>query len=599
MNRFLPVLLAMLFFTASFAQEKTISTKEAGIYQRKSVAFLNTAINTNKQLPEIWTNALVSTLQDSVRLVRFDYNRIPRSIVKKFNEMPYLSVEDRMNNIIVPAVLTKLDKKKETRAQALLSEQQKNSFITDKAKELGITEAELNAVMNSAYIFAPIFSGYTDTTYQVHTRIIDPNGNSYIKTNTIYRITLSAGGYWWKIDNSGEIPRIKLIARIERTAFGSIDISDNSANYKYAAFLSALSIIAKDVKTATKNIPDFQLSAQVLDRNMRNITLSIGNDEGIKTDDKFWVYESIEDENGKITQKKHGWIMIKKVGEQSKAQIIAGKPYIGSTIREITNLPFDITLGFVSVPFSLDKIGQREYENAFNKLSDAQKENYALINDLKKQYMGDIHDLDLSNMYGPKLKFSVNLLSGAGGSQWWLGMGGQFLLGSANGTVFYNYLPYEINSSTGFGAELSLAKKIYFRRLAIVPEAAFGIKSIMLFTDYKSDYPNGYKDIYISNFNFGTTGNLGVEIALTPFFNIGGSAGWQFYGKGTKSWNLRYYYENEVHDSVTNETSISGSWRNTTIFTGDLFRASGLTWSAFVSFAIPSGSRRYNDLVKN
>jgi len=606
MNKLFVLLLCFLLFTAIFAQVESISTKEAGVYQRKSVAFLNTIINqSNEHLPELWTNALVSALQDSVRFARFDYNHIPKRFVKKFEEMSYMPIEERMNATIVPAILRAVDAKKEIRAAALLSEQQKNSFITDKAKELGITETELNEVMNSAYIFAPVFLGFSDTTFRVRTEKRDQYGNIYIQTSTIYRIYLSAGGYWWKIDNSGENPTAKLIAHIERTYSGSVDLSEEYADYKYVAFRKALSSIALDVQMATKNIPDFQLSAQVLDRNPRNVVLSIGNGEGIKTDDKFWAYESIEDTNGKITQKKRGWIMIKKVGEkakgldstQSKAQIISGKPYIGSVVREIPHFPFDIKLGFSQVPFSLDKKGQNAFNNEVNRIHSINKDTTLTQNEidsLKNKYMFDIHDFNLSNMYGPKLRMNFNLLRNAGLSQWWLGMGGEFLIGRASGTLYYDKLPYNINSSMGFGFEMSLTKKIYIRRIAIAPEIAVGAKNIMLFTDYEKDYPENYNDVYISNWSFGVTGNLGVEFAIAPLFNLGGSVGYQLYNGNNNTWNLRYYGESEADSSGNTK----GTWKDgNSIYTGDLLKTSGITWSIYMSFAIPVGSKRHNDLV--
>lgn len=604
MYKLLVFLLCFFIFTVNFAQEKSISTKEAGIYQRKSVAFLNKAVNqSNENLPESWEKVLVSSLQDSVRFARFDYNRIPKRFVKKFDDMSYMPIEERMNATIVPAILRAVNAQKEIRATALLSEQQKNSFITDKAKELGITETELNEVMNSAYIFAPVFLGYTDTTFRIKTEMRDKYGNSYIQTSEIYRIYISAGAYWWKIDNTHETPAVKLIAHIERTSSGSIDLSEGYADYKYAAFQKALSSIALEVQMATKNIPDFQLSAQVLDRNPRNVVLSIGNGEGIKTDDKFWAYESIEDANGEIMQNKRGWVMVKKVGEkakgldsaQSQAQIISGKPYIGSVVREITHFPFDIWFGFSRIPFSLDKKGQRAFNEEYGKLEDLDNISGEIIMELKNKYMLDIHNFNLSNMYGPKLKMNFNLLRNAGLSQLWLGIGGEFLVGTAKGTLFYDKLPYKINSAMGFGFEMSLTKKIYIRRLALAPELAIGAKNIMLFTDYEESYPENRNDIYISNWSFGATGNLGVEFAITPLFNLGGSAGYQFYDGNKDSWNLRYY--SEETDSAGNT---KGTWKDgNSIHTGDLLKTNGLTWSAYISFAIPGGSKKYNDLVKN
>jgi hypothetical protein len=184
---------------------QNIYTKEAGTYQRSSVAFLNIVAYKNRALTNSqWSDYLVKTIQDSVRMPRFDYNEISESIVKKFVSMPTsMSIEERMDATVVPAILAAVDAEKEVRAVALLSEQQKNSFITDKAKELGVTEEELNTVMNSAYIFVPVYVTHEERKNEAKEHVI----------------TLTAGGYWWKIDNSGEKPTSKVIARIQKKIF--------------------------------------------------------------------------------------------------------------------------------------------------------------------------------------------------------------------------------------------------------------------------------------------------------------------------------------------------------------------------------------------
>ncbi|MDR0304452.1 MAG: hypothetical protein LBH98_06775 [Chitinispirillales bacterium] len=598
MKNYLQFYVLLCFGIMSFAQED-VSSKEAGVYQRKSVAFLNLAINKSEVVGSEWKDDLVSVLQNSVKFERFDYNNVPQSAVDKFSALPAsIPLEERMNRTVVPAILSAVDAQKEIRAMDLLSEQQKNSFITDKAKELGITEEELNTVMNSAYIFAPVYIGYTDSSYATQ---------SY---GTAYKITLSAGGYWWKIDNTGKKPAAKLVANIERT-YSSTKYSGEEyrfngqkINPKYAAFREALNLIATDVQAATRAIPDFQLSAQVLDRNPRNVVISIGKRDGIKTDDKFWVYESLEDAEGNITQKKRGWVMVKKVGEkargldasQSQAQIISGLPYVGSTIKEIPQLPLDITVGFTQIPFDVDNKGQREYDAKIEEIKNS--ENNKMPQDTigyGERYIGGIRHLKLSNMYGPKLKMSVNLFTSAGGSQWWFNAGGEFLFGKASGEFYYN--PYSSNSgrtwydidalALGFGAEFSLAKKIFIRRFVLAPEIGFGIKDVML---HNKDDKEILYDIYISQFSLGLLGNMGVEFAITPTVHLGASAGYHLFTK-SDTWNSRWRYNKKQISDTT-------SYRDgPNVKSGDLLKTSGMTWSAYVSFALPYKSKKSNDLV--
>ena len=604
MKKTLVLLFCSVVFTTSFAQEG-VSTKEAGAYQRKSVAFLNVLVNKGGlrgSRLSVSDYEIVEILQNAVRFERFDYNNVPQNIVDRFVAMPFsLSIEERMNETVVPAILAAVDANKEIRAVSLLSEQQKNSFITDKAKELGITADELNAVMNSAYIFAPVYLGYSDSSYSTSSGA------------TAYKLTLSAGGYWWKIDNSGENPSAKLIAHIERT-YSSTKYSGEKyihngqiIGYREAAFFAALNTVALDVQTATREIPEFQLSAQILDKNPRNVIISIGTREGVHTDDKFWVYQSYEDESGKITDKKRGWIMVKKVGEkvrglddsQSKAQIIAGSPYIGSTVKEIPQLPFDLSVGFTTSPVSVDDKGQRKFDEAIENL-DKDADNYeSMLTYYKTLYLKDIRHLKLSNIYGVKIKPSVNLFSRAGVSQWWLNLYGEFFAGAASGNICYSPDSYgkelyDIDAAFGFEAGLSLTKKIFIRRLVLAPELGLGVKSVMLDPNYNSS--DSY-EFYVSQTSIGLLGNMGVEFAITPTLHLGVSGGYRlFAGNGT--WSSRWRYKSSNYASES-ESSEKNKYRDgPSVSSGDWLNPSGAAWSLYVSFTIPHASKGNNDMVE-
>ncbi|MCL1946179.1 MAG: hypothetical protein FWF51_03370 [Chitinivibrionia bacterium] len=658
------VIFIFALFGACFAQEN-VSTKEAGAYQRKSVAFLDFTVSKNENIPEQWEKEFANALQNSVRLSRFDYNNLPKNIADKFNALPpSFSIEERLNAAVVPLVLAAVDAQKEVRALELLSQQQKNSFITDIAKESGITEAELNAVMNAAYIFAPIYSGYSDTsyieTYRETYYYKDDSGNmvrGYRQVSrNVYQLNLDGGGYWWKIENAGEKPAVKIIARIERTSSGtSYPDSTYSSGYKQAAFRRALSGIADDVKNATMDISDFQYSGQILHKNIRNVIISIGKNEQIVVDDKFRVYESIEDANGNIVEKKRGWIMIKKVGEkargldytQSKAQIISGMPYMGAVVREMPHFPFDVYMGFSKSPFSIDNKKQNESQRVFDEHYNELKNDYIKINkkedtldlefenkknELKDKYLYDIQGLKFSNMYGPELNFRQNIsrsAKGESGSQWWVNIGAKFLFGDAGGTLRYNpymrkddwgfypddkKIEYEIDGAFAFEGDISFTKKIYIRRLAIAPELGFGIMGIGLSLQELDEY--GHKkdsqilyDVKVSQYSLGLTTNLGVEIAITPFFNLGGSFGYNLFTRGSDSWKTSWRNKgNTVDTTFDNEGNVfeikSSEEKyqdGPSVKSGDKLQTNGIIYTAYVSFTIPhnSNSNRRKDFAND
>jgi len=641
----LSILIFFAFFGVCFSQE-SVSTKEAGAYQKKSVAFTNFAVGKDQTIPGEWESEFVSVLQNSVKFNRFYYNNISEDIASRFHALPSsYSIEERMNRAVVPAVLAAVDAQKEIRAIELLSQQQKNSFIADRAKESGITEDDINAVMNAVYIFAPVYSGYSDTSYtETYTETYyykDDSGNlvtaSRQATRRVYKLTLEGGAYWWKIDNAGEKPAVKIIARIERTASGiSYPDSTYAAGYKRAALRKALQSIADDVSGATMDIADFHYSGQILHKNPRNVVISLGVREETAVDDKFYIYESRENAKGNVTEKKRGWVMVKKVGEkavgldntQSRAQIISGMPYVGAVVREIPHLPFDVFAGFSKTPLGIDDKKQKERQKLFDKAYDELVKYYEIIgknitkrdkDELKDRYLYDIQGLKFSEMYGPELRFRHNIsrfMRNESGSQWWFNLCAKLLIGETGGILRYHpqmeedywgYSPqkieYEIDGALGFEGDLSFAKKIFIRRLAFAPELGFGLKGASLLLRELNEYgkieTSPEYDVRVSQFSFGFLGNIGVEIALTPFFNLGGSVAYHLFTRGGDKWSSSWRVHKELDSSGYGESTEEENNNDNDkykegpyVYSGDRLKTNGTTWSAYVSFTIPHNSRK-------
>jgi len=638
MKKSLGVLFCLLFFTGSVADE-IISTREAGAYQTKSIAFLNTVIQDEARINPQFKSRFASILQDAVRWKRFDYNNIPQNVSDKFSQLPSsIPLEERMQRTIIPAVLEAVAAEGEIRALALLSEQQRNSFIVVKARELGYTEEELNAVMNAAYIFAPVYRGHSDTVYttqvQVSKRVPAGTQNgrtiyqtiTVTETRTVFSKTVRGGGYWWRIDVSGEKLALIPIGKFDRSASSSVylGLETTPANYREVTFMSAARKIAEEIELATiRNVPDFWFTAQVLHRNPRNVVISIGQPEGVRADDKFRIIESRENKHGEITHRKRGWIMVKKVGEaargldssQSRAQIISGFPYVGSTIKEIPHFPIDVKAGFGKNPFALDGAGRRNFALMQDSIdyimndttyftSDSLKNEY--IKRLKRESFGDIWHFNLSNMYGPRIKVSVNPLTQSGISQFWTNIGGGIFFGKASGTLEYafvnkddslavtpprdsdEYKEYELDGvSFGFAAEGSISKKMFIRRLVLAPEVGIGVKSVSIFSSTRHEGDITDTNITMTQFAVGLMGNMGLEYAVAPILHIGGNVGFHLYSPGSNKWRSSWDYKvsDDKHESH----------RGLDVKSSDKLLTSGVTWSAYALFTIPRrpNSARY------
>ena len=519
---------------------------EAGLFQRSSISFLNVLAQQGTPLRRDWADMLVRIIQNSVHMPRFDYNAISQTVVDNFLAMPNsVSIEDRMNATVVPAILTAVEAESELRAMGMLTEQQRNSFIVNKARELGITETELNAVMNSAYIFVAVFNGMQSRRNESGATVV----------------TLNAGGHWWRIDNSGEKPKAVLFSRIESTRRATHQNPDS-------AFISAARTIASDVQIATRGIPEFQLTAQIISRTARHVEISIGKNEDVKIDDKFRVFEQREDSEGNVRERRRGWIMADRIlkgteESQSRAQIISGSPYLGAIVREVPELGIDINLAFITTPRSI------EVKNSTNPNGGTLR----------------FKDVEISNMFGPRLKVGTNMARfGVPIPQFWVNLSGEYLWGDAKGSVSLSGQEVNLSGTESYGGELSIAKKWYIRRFVIAPEVGFGVKRVLLKTEeIRGTWTLGQgawlTQFAYSQWSVGAIANLGLEIAITPLVNIGGFAGLSAFTGGNQ-WSLTWLNKDrEWVDYTDFSDRNSGDFR---------LKNTGVTSGVYASWAIPS-----------
>ena len=68
---------------------------------------------------------------------------------------------DILNETVVSKIIEVIDKYSLQRAQLLVDDAARMSFVTTKAKELGITADEIEKVFNSAYVYVAYISNYS------------------------------------------------------------------------------------------------------------------------------------------------------------------------------------------------------------------------------------------------------------------------------------------------------------------------------------------------------------------------------------------------------------------------------------------------------
>jgi hypothetical protein len=529
-------------------------------------------------------SVILDKVKQGISMKRFDYNPVPESFVTDFVNQanavkippaspeaamaqpgfggfgaprpadPLLdSITAVMERTVVPKILEIVDLAKEMRAGNLTSEQQRNSFMSDKAKTMGITMEDIDKVMNSAYIYIPLIRRFSETL-----------------RDSAYTVSFEAGIIWFRISTKGEkaqaIPVVRKFTysagpgRMGKTYASSTGV----IGYKEFAFRSAVKNAVRNLVVATQEIPEFRLSGQVLERGFLNVSFDLGKNEGVHLDDKYHLVEFTEEPDGKISQKKNGWVMVTAVGDsnskqgyKSKAQVIAGSPFTGAVLSEYPRIPIDIVLKGKMFAFKNDST--HSPVDAANPLFDS---------------------LQMTNAYGAGIDAQINFGKYMGIPQLFFDIGFGIGFGSASGKL---HIPLPIDvaeppklSSTGCMAfEGSLVKKFYIGRFALMLQPTFTYQTVTVLSDKWND---GTDDKYFraTNSNLGFAANVGLEIALGAAVNFGLGAGYQLLGIN-KDWDLE------------SKTGSGGSWSKVgSTYTNDLgLNYTGLTAQVYFTWSVP------------
>jgi hypothetical protein len=471
-------------------------------YQRKSISYINAVlpIGSNVQLSKEQEKYLFKTIKKEIEMARFDYNPLPGNLLQTFNhEVRGVNsidgVANVINDVLVPEIMRIVDLEKEMRAQGLVSEAERHSFVVEKARETGITAEDLEAVMNSAYIYVPIVSK----------AVVVQNAEKNTAT-----ATLKGGIIWFSIETDQLVTHVKLLVKnqSEATGFAKLDgkfsMEGRSLSGPQYAFATAAKTLARNLKVATQEIPDFQLTNPLANTGSGWVEFPMGKKEGLGVDDKFIIAEYYEKADGSLTQEKLGMVRVSKVADNrskradSRARTVIGGGYErGMTALEHPRLPIDLSFRFGTMPISIDVPGI----------------------DGSEEYTGTV--------YGGQLHFHYNLARATQISQFFFSLYGE--AGSGTLQDFEVYPDEEAPAGLYAGAGAGFVKKIYVNRLHIGLEVLGSWSIYNLALDIPEDSSDiGEREEHTIN-SLGLTLNGNLEIALGYDVNIGGGISYRMF----------------------------------------------------------------------
>ncbi len=544
---FVVFIFSLCFISFSISQEVVGAGPR---YFKKTITYYDMALIADSgitSLPSDFTRRYLSlAVALNIVLPRFFWESLPEVTILKFSEVAkmkrYRSVEEISEDVqkyLAPELVKILDLNKEIKALQLVSEADRNRFISDKAKTLGIDAEKLEKVMNSGYIAIPFISKFTSKRDTIEVF----EDKKKVRVPGI-RVNLEGGLAFFRVNFVNNEYSVKL----------AYEVKDNGSGFAAkgitspidSASVEAINKVVLSFSVAVKEI--FKLSAPIISAGFNSVWFDLGKREGIYVDDGFDVFEFVETSDGRMEPRNVGFVRVTEVADNtrrrnaSKAQIIIGSMFgserivSGMFVEERPRFPFDIVFGFGVYPVKLTA-GDWKFSE-FRELSSVRLPD----NDTLKIKKGKLL------AYAARINLNNNIGRYSGVPQLWSTIDANVGILPVDIKFFGNDVKFALFGSFNLG----LLKKLYFRRLALTFELKGGISNFEFGTDIKEGSDSVRYALSLRNWAFGMGPGVGFEFVINPDINIGGkvlywftgtSEEWSFLrkvGDDEKRWKIKF-----------------------------------------------------------
>ncbi len=287
---------------------------------------------------------LLESIKKVVTLNRFDLNPLPAN----FKDLDG-STLDLIRHILEENALD--------RSKQFIDEVDRQKFIAQKAKELSITEEDLRAIMNSAYLCKPFSYGI----------IIEDS-------KEMLNITANTGVAMYSIQYLDSGTQIQYVGSFQANGYSSTSWAPQDKAERRKSLLSILRSAAIDAsrKIASKirASESFLINATVSSATETKI---IGNDrilfyfgkeDDVSLDDRYELYENVMGTDGIERQKYIGFARVCYVGSRlsthpspSEAVVVRKNSAIvpGISIKEHARQPYEQRFGFRAMSLNISQ----------------------------------------------------------------------------------------------------------------------------------------------------------------------------------------------------------------------------------------------------
>jgi hypothetical protein len=554
-------------------------------YSRKSISFVNMLVYSGggEKFDFEIEQAFLSRLQSHIQLDRFDVNQLPTELGNKLrNAIPNSQdiessdiLVSAMESVILPELQKILDVEKEIRARDFVSETERNSFISLKAKEFGVNSEHMIDVMNSAYIFLPYASSIKAKKHHKD----DDDEDDKDKMN----VTVNGGLYIYKVNYTGDYSITKM-GEVSSSAYASESKGKGSWNSaKNSAFIESASSLGQSLKLELQKIEDFKLKAQLRKVKGLHVKFPLGKKEGLKLDRPYYVGEWVENKKGVRRFKKDGFVRIGKVANNYNDPSALSTGYIihkgdwarGMTLVEHPTLGIDFA--FKPRMFKL------KVDSGYIKAEEKHPALYIASAD--------------KDLFGMDFDLNINIAEQTKKLQSFLVLGGSVSALTLENRVFnkddfpIRYIEDNMEKSATifYNGHIGYLRKNYVGPIAFHREFLLGFQGI----SFSNEYVEGDDDLNINAFGFGGSVTLGLEVALNIDWNLGVFGGYDFY-PGLPIWTMSYADKDDEDDDKDIEIEEFNG------FDFPKIKNVGPTFGIYLHYSLPSlggGKSKMVDMV--
>ncbi len=497
----IPLTVLFCLFSAS------VLRAQARKYERKSITSLGTVLVKPGLSPNI--DIINNRLKAYIEVPRFDYNAISSDAVKEFVQkanktgLEPTAISQSLSETVVPKILQVVQGVADLRAQGNLKEEDLARAAVDKLKLSGLTAADIEKVLNSAYIYLPVITEYEEKTV----------GDNFVVEMKGYLL-------WYQVitPRDGGKASVVLLQQASEPKGGSGSSDPNktyqlkrrSVNGKDYARLSAAGAWAQNEALAMRNIPEFKLSAEVRSVEGQTVLANIGKREGVGLDDGFNLVDFFDDGKGGVLTKEVGFYRAAEVANNianpnDLSRFFAyqiGYVERGSVLLERPRLPIDVRIRPKFYQFRLPRTAIPLDFQTYNRFGQRGVDNYALTEDATAAAGVDVGAaFNLAKVVGVTQLFAVVDLG----------------VGVPTATPRNANVPFLLNGYLG------IQKKFWFGPVNLNLAAMPGIDALTLSgTGTEDDDLEGLTIITL-----GAKLDAGVEVILNPDLMLSLTAGYK------------------------------------------------------------------------